>query len=177
MLIVVEDRYVHYFIELLFDIKALWGLDILQVDAPKGGLELGRNIDQLVWILRVDFDVEHIDVGEAFEEDRLPLHHRAGGLLQAMLPELLLVGGSRAQGRLFGQLAAWAAHQRPGGPPKAEHLKPSLKPCFFPLHPIYTASQLCMFNCRFRKPAITADQPIEILVILLAELSLQGTLQ
>ena len=40
-------------------------------------------------------------------------YHRAGGLLQAMLPELLLVGGSRAQGRLFGQLAASTAWRLP----------------------------------------------------------------
>ena len=30
-------------------------------------------------VVFIDLDVEHIDVCEAFEEDRLPLHHRLCG--------------------------------------------------------------------------------------------------
>ena len=46
---------------------------------PKvGSSELDRP-DELLRILRRDLDVEHVDAGEALEQDALALHHRLAG--------------------------------------------------------------------------------------------------
>ncbi len=79
VLIVVEDRDLHARFERLFDREALGSLDVLEVDASKGGLERGDHIDEALRIAGVDLDVEHVDVRVLLEEDRLALHHRLGG--------------------------------------------------------------------------------------------------
>ena len=50
MLIIVEDRNIHTFSEFTFDVKALWGLDVLEVNAAKGWAQRLDNLDKLVRI-------------------------------------------------------------------------------------------------------------------------------
>ena len=54
-------------------------LDVLEVDAAEGRREHLAEADDLLGVLGVDLDVEDVDVGEAFEEDALALHHRLAG--------------------------------------------------------------------------------------------------
>ncbi len=58
----------------LFDVEALRGFDVLQVDAADGGLEKLAELDDVVGIFRIHLEVEHIDIGEALEEDALAFH-------------------------------------------------------------------------------------------------------
>jgi len=79
MLVVVKNRNGHDLLEPGFDVEAFRGLDVLEVDAAKSGLEHGNRFDDLIRIGGGEFNIEYIDVGEAFEEDRFSLHDRFGG--------------------------------------------------------------------------------------------------
>ncbi len=78
VLVVVEDRDVHPLAASFSDDEALGRLDVLQVDRAEGGLQRDDDLDQLVGIGLVQFDVEAVDIGEFLEQDRLALHHRLG---------------------------------------------------------------------------------------------------
>ena len=65
--------------ELLLDVEALGGLDVLEVDAAERRLEARHALDELVRVVLRDLDVEDVDVGEALEEDPLALHDRLAG--------------------------------------------------------------------------------------------------
>jgi hypothetical protein len=79
VLVVVEDRDVHPLAQRALDDEALGGLDVLEIDAAEGGLQGRDHLDELVGILGVDLDVEHVDAGELLEQDGLALHHRLAG--------------------------------------------------------------------------------------------------
>jgi hypothetical protein len=78
-LVVVEDRDLHPLAQLALDVEAVRRLDVLEVDAAEGGFERGDAVDQLVEVLLVDLDVEHVDAGELLEQHALAFHHRLGG--------------------------------------------------------------------------------------------------
>ena len=79
VLIVVEDGDVHQLAEPAFDDEALGRLDVFQINAAKGRSEITHGVDKLVRVLRVDFEVDGIDIGEALEQGRLAFHHRLRG--------------------------------------------------------------------------------------------------
>ena len=74
VLVVVEDGDVHQLAQALFDDEALGRLDVLEVDAAEGGAEIAHAVDERVGVLRVDLEVDGVDVGEALEQHRLALH-------------------------------------------------------------------------------------------------------
>ena len=59
--------------------RALRRLDVFEIDAAEGRLERLDDADDLFRILRVQLDVEDVDVGESLEQDALALHHRLRG--------------------------------------------------------------------------------------------------
>ena len=79
VLVVMEHRDVHQFLQALLDDEAFRRLDVLQVDAAEGRAEIAHRIDELVGVLGVDLEIDGIDVGEALEQDRLAFHHGLGG--------------------------------------------------------------------------------------------------
>jgi hypothetical protein len=79
VLVVVEDRNLHPLAQLALDVETLRRLDVFQVDAAEGGLHAGDDVDQLVRVALVEFDVEHVDVRELLEQHGLAFHHRLGG--------------------------------------------------------------------------------------------------
>ena len=79
MLVVVKDRDGHAGLQLFLDVEAVRGLDVLQVYAAEGGLQQFDRADELVRVGGVHLDVEHVDIGEAFEQDRLALHDGIAG--------------------------------------------------------------------------------------------------
>src|SRR3546814_4820454 len=76
MLIIMEHGNVHPFPERLFDDEAFGRLDIFKVDSAKARLHQRNRVDESIRILGVQFEVDRIDVGEAFEKDGLAFHHR-----------------------------------------------------------------------------------------------------
>ncbi|MNN38493.1 hypothetical protein D3C81_1524920 [compost metagenome] len=73
-----EDGDVQQVLQLGFDLEAFRGLDVLQVDAAPGVADVLDHGDELVRVGGLHFDIEAVDVGEAFEQDGLALHHRLG---------------------------------------------------------------------------------------------------
>ena len=76
VLVVVEYRNPHGFAKSLFDLKAVGGFDVFEVDATECGLEQLAEFDDLFGIVAVDFDVEDIDIGKALEENSFAFHDR-----------------------------------------------------------------------------------------------------
>ena len=74
MLIVMEDRDLHGLAQRLFDVEALGRFDVFEVDAAKSGLEQLAELDDLVRVVRIHFEIEHVDIGEAFEQNTLAFH-------------------------------------------------------------------------------------------------------
>ena len=74
-----EDRDVHQLAQPALDDEAVRRLDVLEIDTAEGRAEIAHSVDEGVDVLRVDFEVDGIDVGEALEEHRLAFHHRLGG--------------------------------------------------------------------------------------------------
>jgi hypothetical protein len=61
------------------DLEALGGLDVFEVDAAKGGVQAGNDLDELLGVGLVDLDVKGVDAGKALEQHRLAFHHRLAG--------------------------------------------------------------------------------------------------
>ena len=79
VLIVVENRNVHQFAQALLDDETLRRLDVLEIDAAERGAEKFHRVDEFLGVLGSDFQIDRIDVREAFEENRLAFHHGFGG--------------------------------------------------------------------------------------------------
>jgi len=79
VLVVVEDWDLHAFAQFALDGEALRRLDIFKVDAAEGGFQAGNDLDQLVRVGFIDFDIEDIQAGELLEQHGLAFHHRLGG--------------------------------------------------------------------------------------------------
>ena len=79
MLVVVENRNIAFFLEVLLDDETFRRLDILEVDAAKGGRHQLDRAAELIRVFGIQLDIDGIHVGEAFEQNRLTLHHGFGG--------------------------------------------------------------------------------------------------
>ena len=79
VLVVVEDRNLHGLAQRFFDVEAVWGPDVLEVDAAHRGLEELAELDHVVRRLGPDFEVKDVDVSELLEEVGLAFHHRLAG--------------------------------------------------------------------------------------------------
>ncbi len=79
VLVVVEHGDVHQALELFFDVEALRGLDVLQVDAAERGFEQQDGLDDVVRVVGVQLDIENVHVGEALEQDPFAFHDRLAG--------------------------------------------------------------------------------------------------
>ena len=79
VLVVMENRNFHPLAEFLLDIETLGRFDVFQIDATESGLQGSNDIDQLVRIALFDLQIEHINIGEFFEQYALAFHHWLGG--------------------------------------------------------------------------------------------------
>ena len=78
MLIVMKDRNVQALAQRPFNVETLRRLDVFQIDAAKGWLQRRDDVDQLVRIGFIDFDIKDIDAGEFLEQDAFAFHDRFG---------------------------------------------------------------------------------------------------
>ena len=79
MLIVMEDGDVHPLPQGLLDDEAFRRGDILQIDAAEARLHQLHGLDEPFRIFGLQLDIDRVDIGEPFEQDRLAFHHRLGG--------------------------------------------------------------------------------------------------
>ena len=80
VLVVVKDRDVQLLFQSLLDLKALGALDVLQVDAAKGGGDGPAGRDDAGSVGGVDADGEGVHPAELLEQHRFALHHRQSRL-------------------------------------------------------------------------------------------------
>ena len=78
VLVIVKDRDIQLGRQPLLHLKAGRRGDILQVDAAEGGGHRFDGGDDLFGRLRLQFDIEDIDIGKALEEHALAFHYRFG---------------------------------------------------------------------------------------------------
>src|SRR6185503_6967649 len=78
VLVVMEDRDVEQFAQLLLDDETLRRLDVLEIDASPTGTEIADAVDELLGVFGGDFQIDRVDVGEPLEQYRLPFHHGLG---------------------------------------------------------------------------------------------------
>ncbi len=78
VLVVVEHRNVHFFLEPLFDDETFGRFDVLKIDPAKGGAHQAHGIAEGVGVFGIEFDINRIDVGKAFEQNRFAFHHWLG---------------------------------------------------------------------------------------------------
>ena len=79
VLVIMENRYIHDFFQLLLDDKALGRFDILKVDTAKCRSHQLDRVDERVRILGIQLYIDRVNVSKALEKHRLALHHRLGG--------------------------------------------------------------------------------------------------
>src|SRR5687768_8649518 len=79
MLIVVEDWYVEFFFQSLFNLEATWRRDVFKVDPTETGCDSFHCPHDLIGVFRIQTDRKRIDAGEFLEQHRLPFHHRQRG--------------------------------------------------------------------------------------------------
>jgi len=79
VLIVMEHRDRQALAQPAFDLETFRRLDVFQIDATESRFQARDNVRQLVRIVLVDLDVEHVDAGELLEQAGLALHDRLAG--------------------------------------------------------------------------------------------------
>ncbi len=79
VLVIVEDRNIHAFAQLLLNVEALRRFDIFEVDTAKRGFQGRNHIDKFIRIEFIDFNVEHVDPGEFLKQNAFTFHHRFAG--------------------------------------------------------------------------------------------------
>ncbi|VVN49397.1 hypothetical protein PS639_06362 [Pseudomonas fluorescens] len=119
VLVIVEDRNVALFDQGAFDLKALGGLDVFQVDATKGDGDALDGVDEGLRAFGVDFDIEYVDAGEALEQHAFAFHYRFGsqwaevtqakngGAIGNDCNQVALAGVFVSQLRIAGDFAYW----------------------------------------------------------------------
>ena len=79
VLVIVEHRYIHPVAQSLLDDEAIGCGNIFQIDATEAGLHDLNGIDDGFRVLGIELDIDRIDIGEAFEQDRFAFHDRLRG--------------------------------------------------------------------------------------------------
>ena len=78
VLIVMKDRDIHLFLEALFNDETFRRLDVLKVDTAKRRTHQFACVNERLGVLGIQFDINRVHVGKAFEQNRLAFHHRLG---------------------------------------------------------------------------------------------------
>ena len=76
VLVVVHHRNVELCLEASLNLEALRCLDVLKVDASKGGRDGFHSLHKAVGVFLVHFDVEHVDAAVNLKQQTFTLHHR-----------------------------------------------------------------------------------------------------
>jgi len=76
MLVVMEHRYVHGLTETLLNYEAVGRPDVLEIDPADRGFEQFAKADDVLRVLRSNFEIEHVNAGELLEEHPFAFHDR-----------------------------------------------------------------------------------------------------
>ena len=76
MLVIVKDRDVHPLFQSLFNDEAIGCGNVFQIDAAKSRFKQFNCVNEALRIFGVYFDIDRINIREAFEKNCLTLHDR-----------------------------------------------------------------------------------------------------
>ena len=76
VLVVVEHGNVHFLNQLVLNVVAFRGLDVLQIDARKARLQIADRFHKFVLVRRVEADRHRVDVRKHFVKHRFAFHDR-----------------------------------------------------------------------------------------------------
>ena len=76
VLVVVHHGDVEFGLQRVFDFEAFRSLDVFEVDAAERRGDSLHDLDELLRVFFVDFDIENVDTGVNLEQERLAFHHR-----------------------------------------------------------------------------------------------------
>src|SRR5690606_23466902 len=71
VLVIVKHRNVEQLLKLLLDDEALGCLDIFKIYATEAGTQEADTVDELVYVFGRHLQINSIDIGKAFEKNRL----------------------------------------------------------------------------------------------------------
>ena len=71
-----EDGNIHHLAQGPLDDETFGGFDVFEIDARETRPHMAHGGDDIVGALGVEFDVDAVDIGKAFEQHRFALHHR-----------------------------------------------------------------------------------------------------
>ncbi len=74
-----KDRNLHRLSQHFLYVETFGRLDVLQIDPAESRLEQLAQLDDLLGIVRLHFQIKDVDIGKALEQDRLPFHHWLAG--------------------------------------------------------------------------------------------------
>ena len=75
MLIIMHDRDFHPLFQCLFDDETFGRFDVFKIDPAEAWFQQGNRFDEFVGVFGGDFEIDRIDISEAFEQDGLAFHH------------------------------------------------------------------------------------------------------
>ena len=78
VLIIVKNRDAHALTQLALNRKALRRLDVFEIDAAKSWFQTRDNLNELVRILLIDFNIKNIDSRKLFKQYRFAFHNGFG---------------------------------------------------------------------------------------------------
>lgn len=67
-MIIMEERNINKIEEMLIKIEEIRRIDVLKIDEEESGLKRGKKIENKVDIMRIDLNVEKIDIGKFIEK-------------------------------------------------------------------------------------------------------------
>ena len=79
VLVVMKHGNVHQLAQLLLNNEAIGCLYVFQINAAKARAHIFDRIDNLLRVLCIKLQINGIDIGKAFEQNRLAFHDRLGG--------------------------------------------------------------------------------------------------
>ena len=74
MLVIMKYWNVHELLQLLFNIEAIWALDVFKVDSSETGREVLDTVDEVVRVLSIHAQIDALNSRKLLEEHRLALH-------------------------------------------------------------------------------------------------------
>lgn len=68
VLVIVKNGYIVFFNKCVFNFKVFRCFDVFQIDFIKGICDMFNGFDKCLWVFRVYFDIENINIGKVFEQ-------------------------------------------------------------------------------------------------------------
>ena len=76
MLVIVEDGNIQHLLEFFFNVETFGCFNVFEIDPAKSRGDCRHNFDDLIGVMRIEFNIKHIHIRKFLEQHRLAFHHR-----------------------------------------------------------------------------------------------------